>query len=354
MGRHSLVIAGIIVAVAGLPAGAGESRAPDLKRARASDARKVSDRWAAEYAVGGVYIDAVYRWSRRWMEAELALCSGQAERLAVVEAHLGRMKAVQQITLERTARGQAGIDSYLGSENYRAEAEFRTAEAKLGPLAKPVGEDWLLRCLAAARVIYSDWDGQPYQDGRLRNVYHAMYWSRRWLEAEQALSKDRTQSASAARAYLDRAERAQKVLQEAVTQDKAEPMSLHRAAFFRAEARLRILDGEGRPESEGEKSRTVKEMVSAAKSLYESLSIETDDIEKIFEWSNNWRIAQARASSDKVGRIEAAEGHVGRMRKLQDSAKKLWQESRVSAWYKWAAGFYSADAELLFLEAKAK
>jgi hypothetical protein len=71
----------------------------------------------------------VYRWSRRWMEAERAVATTQAQRAAAVERHLERMKK-----LEREVHDYGLIHSTIpvlgmaATTFYRAEAETWLSE----------------------------------------------------------------------------------------------------------------------------------------------------------------------------------------------------------------------------------
>jgi hypothetical protein len=72
--------------------------------------------------------EKVYRWSRRWMEAERDLASTKAARVAAFQGHFQRMKK-----LEEEVRGYTGstipFQQLAATKFYRAEAEAWLAGA---------------------------------------------------------------------------------------------------------------------------------------------------------------------------------------------------------------------------------
>jgi hypothetical protein len=71
----------------------------------------------------------VYRWSRRWMEAERDLTTTKAERVAALQGHSQRMKKLEE-EVQAYARGTIPFQQLAATKFYRAEAETWLAEAK--------------------------------------------------------------------------------------------------------------------------------------------------------------------------------------------------------------------------------
>lgn len=66
--------------------------------------------------------EKVYRWSRRWMEAERDLASTKAERMAALQGHIDRMKKLEVEV--STINGSTIPFQHITATNfYRAEAE---------------------------------------------------------------------------------------------------------------------------------------------------------------------------------------------------------------------------------------
>jgi hypothetical protein len=68
--------------------------------------------------------DALYLWSRRWMEAQREVASSKAERTAAAEAHLERMRKWEKLVVG--AKGAGGFYSptdVAAAEYYRLDAE---------------------------------------------------------------------------------------------------------------------------------------------------------------------------------------------------------------------------------------
>lgn len=65
----------------------------------------------------------VYRWSRRWMEAERERATSAAERVAAARGHFERMKKLEQ-EVQGYARGTIPFQQLACTQFYRAEAEL--------------------------------------------------------------------------------------------------------------------------------------------------------------------------------------------------------------------------------------
>ncbi len=78
----------------------------------------------------------LFGWSRRWLDAELALSKDKAARLAALQAHVKRTREVERLmhTFARTGQGRQADAS--AATYYRAEAEIMLIEAG-GELPKP-------------------------------------------------------------------------------------------------------------------------------------------------------------------------------------------------------------------------
>jgi hypothetical protein len=73
--------------------------------------------------------EKVYRWSRRWMEAERDLATTKAERVAALQGHLERMKKLEE-EVQGYARGTIPFQQLAATKFFRAEAETWLAEAQ--------------------------------------------------------------------------------------------------------------------------------------------------------------------------------------------------------------------------------
>jgi hypothetical protein len=121
-----------LAALAPFAAGADEKAAENAK-ARMAAAQKVYQGTLARLKVDANYpLDAegLYRWSRRWLEAERELREKKEGRVAAAQAHLDRMKK-----LEALMRGWRDSKFFTDTdvaavEFYRLEAERWLARAK--------------------------------------------------------------------------------------------------------------------------------------------------------------------------------------------------------------------------------
>lgn len=69
-------------------------------------------------------------WSRQWMDDQLRLGSGPTERIAALQAHLGRVKRVEELTDNYAKVGQGRPTATPRAKYLRLEAEQMLAEAR--------------------------------------------------------------------------------------------------------------------------------------------------------------------------------------------------------------------------------
>ncbi len=131
--RYPVLILALAAAPAVLfsPAQAGQGQKANAK-ARLQAARKVYEGYLSRYKIGPSQpLDAekLYQWSRRWLEAQQDLALKKADRVAAAEAHLARMRRLEQ-TMRDLARKEVAPYEVAGAEFYRLEAERWVAQAK--------------------------------------------------------------------------------------------------------------------------------------------------------------------------------------------------------------------------------
>jgi len=125
MFRFSL-LAFAVAAIAWVGDGlAQEPTLKDLTRARLEVARK-------GLTTGRTYRDALV-WLDRILNAELALAETRADRIAVLEEHLKRVRGVEAGVLERYKQGGYSYGDVLDAQYNRLEAEAALAEEKAKP-----------------------------------------------------------------------------------------------------------------------------------------------------------------------------------------------------------------------------
>jgi hypothetical protein len=101
-----------------------------LKPAKARvDAAKASyESYWKDYLAGPGFEGAIYEWSKKWRNAALALAKTQAEKIAINEAHLKRMRELDQLEVKKVPGGL--LDGANVTEYYIAEAETLLSKAK--------------------------------------------------------------------------------------------------------------------------------------------------------------------------------------------------------------------------------
>jgi hypothetical protein len=66
--------------------------------------------------------EIAYRWSRRWLEAELELDSKKSDKIAAYQNHLERMRELSRITHERYRNRVNTVEEVSASDFYQLEA----------------------------------------------------------------------------------------------------------------------------------------------------------------------------------------------------------------------------------------
>jgi hypothetical protein len=136
--RLRLVCWGLLLVGASVAPGAQEPRQKEnAKPQPAAEARyKAASKqfgliweYYGQNRVGSI---EVYIWSRLMLDSSRALHDRPADRIKALEAHLGRMKALQELVTKIRRIGFGRSSDVGASEYYRLEAECWLAEAKAG------------------------------------------------------------------------------------------------------------------------------------------------------------------------------------------------------------------------------
>lgn len=75
-------------------------------------------------------VEYLYRWSRRWLEAERALGDAKDQRLSAYQAHNERMQWLDKLQQEMVNNGTASRHELASTKFFRIEAEQWLAEVK--------------------------------------------------------------------------------------------------------------------------------------------------------------------------------------------------------------------------------
>jgi hypothetical protein len=103
------------------------SRRALLEAAKATYAAYLKRRQIEVLAVDPEYL---YRWSRRWLQAERALADSKNKRVAACAAHLERMRGLETLEDQMVRSAAAAPGDLHAVKFYRIEAEQLLAEAK--------------------------------------------------------------------------------------------------------------------------------------------------------------------------------------------------------------------------------
>jgi hypothetical protein len=74
--------------------------------------------------------EVAYRWSRRWLKAELELSPKKPDQIAAYQAHVERMRELSRITRGRYQNRVNTLDEASATDYYRFEAQIWLEQAK--------------------------------------------------------------------------------------------------------------------------------------------------------------------------------------------------------------------------------
>ena len=104
---------------------------PALAKGRLDAARKTYEMlWIRHRNATAMDPEKLYVWSRRWMEAQQTLNTDKDKQMEAVQAHLDRMKKVEEFFMRLVKTGQGSSTDHTAAEYYRIEAEIWLAQAK--------------------------------------------------------------------------------------------------------------------------------------------------------------------------------------------------------------------------------
>lgn len=115
------------------PAGDSAPVDPDVRaltQARLDTARAIF-RQGMDHVKGSIGLPLeLLPWSRHWMDEQIALSTGEAERLAAIQAHVDRMKELEALLRAYAEQGRGRAMDANQGKYFRLEAEQMLAEAK--------------------------------------------------------------------------------------------------------------------------------------------------------------------------------------------------------------------------------
>ena len=76
------------------------------------------------------FVEIVYRWSRRWLEAELELSTKKADQVAAYQAHADRMRELARVTRGRFRNRVNTIEEATAVDFYTAESAVWIEQAR--------------------------------------------------------------------------------------------------------------------------------------------------------------------------------------------------------------------------------
>jgi hypothetical protein len=138
--RLSVAALGLLLCLAGAAAGQTKEdrEAKANAKARMQAAQTVYRGAVARWKLGpgpgesssGDFAEKLYRWSRRWMEAQTEASDRKADQSTAAEDHLARMRDLEKIAREQLKRKLIAAVDVAAVEFYRLQAEKRVSKLK--------------------------------------------------------------------------------------------------------------------------------------------------------------------------------------------------------------------------------
>ena len=116
-------LTGLVRAVSEPPAAPAASKLIEAQLQAAREAFEITDRDTVDR-------EKLHTWSLRWMEAEQALKPGKADQAQAAQAHLERMKRLEDACAVAFKKGLGPKVDVVAAVYFRAKAERLLAKAK--------------------------------------------------------------------------------------------------------------------------------------------------------------------------------------------------------------------------------
>ena len=137
MKTRNLALAGILLGLAAAtwlradPQPAPAKVPSKLELAKVEAARRTYEvMWRNNKEGLAPFAELAYRWSRRWLEAELELSDQKADRVAAYQAHWTRMRQLRQATRGRWQNRVNTVEEVTATDYYIVEAEIWLEQAR--------------------------------------------------------------------------------------------------------------------------------------------------------------------------------------------------------------------------------
>jgi hypothetical protein len=118
-----LAVVSIVRAVPDQPGAAPLAKLAETKSRAAREAFEIANAESIDR-------EKMYRWSVRWLDAEKAVKPAKADQIAALQAHVERMKNVEEDCHVAFKKGLGAKFDVVAATFYRTEAEIWLAEAK--------------------------------------------------------------------------------------------------------------------------------------------------------------------------------------------------------------------------------
>jgi hypothetical protein len=218
--------------------GAGPEPKPDklaelLRRkaaARLDLVRTAYERYWLAFQLGREPEQTVNLWSRRWLQAQLDLSEKKADRDAALQAHLARLKKIDEI-----ARARLDLGNYPHPEP-SARVQLAQAQKELNELldADAVPKSFETKLEEEFEVAWKEFRGQNSRD-----VEQICQASVRWLVKLQRICNrkgDPRPNAKDLQAHLDRIKKVQAITEVVFNAGRYSGLDVETVKFYRLQA----------------------------------------------------------------------------------------------------------------------
>lgn len=176
--------------------------------------------------------DPAYYWSRRWLEAELAVASKRTDGVAAVEGYRERAQEVEKLVKDAVRAEKASLESVAEATFYRADAELLLATWKADARDDKAEEAAAKIRLDAAKATYESFAKE------FRSIEQMYMWSNRWREAALATASTHAERVAASEAHLARMKELQKSMKKLAKASRVPAWYVWATDFYCADAQI--------------------------------------------------------------------------------------------------------------------
>jgi hypothetical protein len=211
----------------------------DAATTRLATSRLLYDGWWREdeqQRLKGDGVSTAFEWSRDWFDAELAMNTKSADRIASAEKYLERTKKLEKLVGESFKLDKVPQLDVDEAAFFRADAEFLLLKTKPDTKASQASAKAAKARLEAAKKV-GEARLESFLNGK-SNFEGVCNWSVTWRNAAMDVATTKDERVNAAEDHLKRMQEVEKVLRQLVEARRTSEWYRWGAAYMVADAEI--------------------------------------------------------------------------------------------------------------------